>query len=83
MIDLTGTGDPAAALERELRAYDPALAQRPRLMVGTKLDLDVDGALSTGLRRRYSRAQVVTVSAHTGAGMSDLRVALSRLARAA
>ncbi len=83
VIDLTGTGDPAAALERELRAYDPALAQRPRLVVGTKRDLDPDGALSTGLRRRYDREQVVTVSAHTGAGMDDLRAALSRLARAA
>jgi len=83
VIDLTGTGDPAAALERELRAYDPALAERPRLVVGTKLDLDVDGALSSALRRRYSREQVVAVSAHTGAGMSELRAALSRLARAA
>ena len=83
VIDLTGTGDPAAALEQELRAYDPALVTRPRLMVGTKLDLDPDGALSTGLHHRYPREQVVIVSAHTGAGMDDLRVALSRLARAA
>ena len=83
VIDLTGTGDPAAALEQELRAYDPALVQRPRLVVGTKRDLDVDGVLSTGLHHRYPREQVVIVSAHTGAGMDDLRVALSRLARAA
>ena len=83
VIDLTGTGDTAAALEQELRAYDPALVQRPRLVVGTKLDLDVDGALSTGLHLRYRREQVVIVSAHTGAGMDDLRIALSRLARAA
>ena len=83
VIDLTGTGDPAAALERELRAYDPALVARPRLVVGTKLDLDGDGALSTGLHHRYPREQVVTVSAHTGAGMDELRAALSRLARAA
>ena len=82
VIDLTGMGDPAA-LERELRAYDPTLVERPRLVVGTKLDLDVDGALSTGLRHRYPREQVVTVSAHTGAGIDDLRAALSRLTRAA
>ena len=83
VIDLTATGDPAAALERELRAYDPALVERPRLVVGTKLDLDVDGTLSTGLHQRYPREQVAIVSAHTGVGMDDLRVALSRLARAA
>lgn len=82
VIDLTA-GDSAAALERELRAYDPALAARPRLVVGTKQDLDVDGSLSTGLRRRYAEEPVVTVSAHTGAGLSELRAALSRLARAA
>ena len=83
VIDLTATGDPAAALEQELRAYNPALVERPRLVVGTKLDLDVDGALSTGLHHRYPREQVVIVSAHTGVGMDDLRTALSRLARAA
>lgn len=82
VIDLTA-GDSAAALERELRAYDPALAARPRLVVGTKQDLDVDGSLSIGLRRRYAEEPVVTVSAHTGAGLSELRAALSRLARAA
>ena len=83
VIDLTGEGDPAAALERELRAYDPALAERPRLVVGTKQDLDGDGSLRARLRRRYPGEEVVTVSAHTGAGLSDLRAALSRLARAA
>lgn len=82
VIDLAAAGDAAAALERELRAYDPALAQRPRLVVGTKQDLDADGALCAALRRRYAGEQVVTVSAHTGAGLSELRGALSRLARA-
>ena len=83
VIDLTAAGDAGAALERELRAYDPALAERPRLVVGTKQDLDVDGSLRAGLRRRYAAEQVVTVSARTGAGLAELRAALSRLARAA
>ena len=83
VIDLTAAGDAAAALERELRAYDPALAQRPRLVVGTKQDLDADGALRSALRRRYAGERVVTVSAHTGAGLAELRGALSRLARPA
>ena len=83
VIDLTGEGDPVAALERELRAYDPALAERPRLVVGTKLDLDQDGSLRARLRHRYQGEEMVTVSAHTGAGLPALRSALSRLARAA
>ena len=83
IIDLTGAGDPLATLEAELRAYDTALLDRPRLLVGTKQDLDRDGALQRRLRLRYRDDEVVTVSAHDGSGLSDLRSALGRLARAA
>ncbi|MCY4483881.1 MAG: Obg family GTPase CgtA [Spirochaetaceae bacterium] len=83
VIDLTGDGDPLATLEAELRAYDAALIDRPRVLVGTKQDLDGDGALRRRLRRRYPDDEVVTVSAHDGTGMDDLRGALGRLARAA
>ena len=84
VIDLTNQQrDPLAALALELGAYDPDLASRPRVVVGTKQDLDADGALCAQLRRQYPHEEVVTVSAHTGAGLSALRGALSRLARAA
>ena len=83
VIDLGDDGDPLATLEAELRAYDSALMDRPRLLVGTKQDLDVDGTLRRRLLLRYPDEEVVTVSAHDGSGMSDLRSALGRLARAA
>ena len=83
VIDLTGDGEPLATLEAELRAYDAALIDRPRLLVGTKQDLDRDGTLRRRLPLRYPDDEVVTVSAHDGTGMSDLRGALGRLAHAA
>ena len=83
VIDLTGAGDALATLTEELRCYDPALLERRRLVVGTKQDLDRDGALRHRLRRRYPHDEIVTVSAHEGSGMPELRTALGRLARAA
>ena len=86
VIDLTGLageGDPLPTLEAELRAYDAALVDRPRLLVGTKQDLDGDGVLRRRLLLRYPDDEAVTVSAHDGSGLSDLRSALGRLARAA
>ena len=83
VIDLSGGGDPLATLETELCSYDSSLLERPRILVGTKQDLDVDGTLRRSLLLRYPDEAVVTVSAHDGSGMSDLRSALGRLARAA
>ena len=83
VIDLGGDGDPVATLETELRAYDATLMDRPRLLVGTKQDLDIDGALRRRLLLRYPDEEVVTVSAHDGSGISDLRRALGRLAHTA
>ena len=83
IVDLANDGDPVAVLAAELRAYDASLLERPRLLVGTKQDLDRDGTLCRRLLRRYPDDEVVTVSAHDGSGLSDLRSALGRLARAA
>ena len=83
IIDLTDEGDPLATPEGELRAYDAGLLDRPRLLVGTKQDLDGDGALRSRLQQRHPDDEVVTVSAHDGTGLPDLRGALGRLARTA
>jgi GTP-binding protein len=70
--------DPAADLETlsaELQAYEPDLAARPALLVGTKLDLapDADPAAALG-------AGAVGVSAVTGDGLDRLRDRLGALA---
>jgi GTP-binding protein len=80
VVDLS-TSDPAAdlaALRTELSAYDPALAERPALVVGTKTDLvddpdDLRGALG---------ADAIAVSAETGDGMEVLAERLGLLAEA-
>ena len=80
VVDLS-TPDPAADLatvREELRAYDPSLATRPSLVVGTKLDLapdvDVQSTLGSG---------AIAVSAVTGEGLDTLRERIASLAHEA
>ncbi len=90
VIDLTELADravverdPVGLLETELRSYRPELVERPRVVIGTKQDLDVDGSLGAGLRARYPEERVVTVSARSGIGLPQLRGLLCELAHAA
>ena len=70
VIDLAGE-DPAgdlASVRAELVAYDPSLAERPAIVVGTKADLVDDPAeAATGLP-----GDLLVVSAVTGAGLDEL-----------
>jgi GTP-binding protein len=72
--------DPSTDLEtvrEELRAYDPELAERPSIVVGTKADLVKDPkAAADGIR-------ALPVSAVTGEGMDLLAAQLERLSREA
>jgi GTP-binding protein len=68
VVDLTAH-DPAADLATvrgELAAYDPALAERPQVVVGTKADL-VDGD------RQGLGPDAVVASGVTGDGLDELR----------
>jgi GTPase len=80
VVDLSSP-DPAADLatvRAELEAYDRAMAARPSLVVGTKLDLafgvDPQAMLGSG---------AIAVSAVTGEGLNRLRERLAALAREA
>jgi GTP-binding protein len=70
VVDLAAD-DPAAdlaTLRAELAAYDPALAERPAIVVGTKADLvDDPGATAASLGD-----DVIVVSAMTGEGIDEL-----------
>ncbi len=61
-------------LERELRAYSPELAVRPRILVATKADLGVDEKALAALRRHAEKngLRLFVVSAPTGEGMKPL-----------
>jgi len=72
VVDLSG-GDPRddlATVRAELAAYDPALAERPSVVVGTKADL-VDAPADLG-------DHAVVVSGVTGAGLDELRERVAR-----
>ncbi len=65
----------------ELEAHDPALLEKPQLTVFNKLDLpaarEAWPAFEKAMRR--DRLPVVAISADTGEGLEELRVALSAL----
>jgi GTPase len=80
VVDLASP-DPAgdlATARAEIEAYDPELATRPSLVVGTKVDLtpDVDPEAALG-------AGAIAVSAQTGTRMDLLRERLDALAHEA
>jgi GTP-binding protein len=78
VVDLAGS-EPAGDLDilrAELAAYDPALAERPAIVVGTKADLvqePADAAASLD-------PAALAVSAVTGLGLDDLRARVDVLA---
>jgi GTP-binding protein len=77
VVDLSAT-DPAAdlgTLRAELAAYDPALAARPALVVGTKADL-VEEPLAAG---RSLGQDALVVSGQTGEGIDALISSLGLL----
>jgi GTPase len=77
VVDLS-TSDPAADLgtvRAELRSYDPELADRPSLVVGSKADLVEDPA------RAADAVRALPVSALSGEGLDVLTSQLERLTR--
>jgi GTP-binding protein len=81
VVDLTAA-DPAEdlrVLRSELATYDPELAERPAVVVGTKIDL-VDAADGPLLPLG---PDVIRVSAVTGEGLETLQERLGRLAKEA
>jgi GTPase len=83
LVDLSTPGgsvaDDLAVVERELAAFDPRLAERPRLIAGSKLDSALPERLS-GLRQAAAARELswLAISAVTGEGIRDLVTALAR-----
>ena len=85
LIDMSGESgrdpfDDYRILNRELKQYDPALSEKPQLLVANKMD--VAGAREKLLRfQRRVRRKVLPVSAATGEGIPALLRELFRLIR--
>jgi GTPase len=88
LVDLAAEGDDAAAdlatVERELRAFDPSLLRRDRLVAGSKLDAARPERRESLRRAALARGlEACEISAVTGAGLRELVAALDgRLAAA-
>jgi GTP-binding protein len=85
VVDASGTSgrDPVADLRtvrEEVRAWDPALLERPQLVVATKRDAVTEPDPLPALQgeARGLGMEVVPVSAVTGEGLLELKRALAR-----
>jgi GTP-binding protein len=70
-----------ATIEHELEAWNPALLQKPRLLVLNKLDLPDAREAFTLLQPRF--CEIRGISAATGEGVRDLVLAIARAIEAA
>ena len=66
-------------LEEELGSYDRLLLSKPRLLIGTKLDLPGAESRLAELRRGNFRRRVLGISALSGTGIEELKKALAEL----
>ncbi len=65
-------------LLKELRLYDPGLADKPRLIAANKMDLPESARRLSALRRHLPGDQILPVSTATGEGVPEL---LNRMVR--
>jgi GTP-binding protein len=63
-------------LMEELRGYGGSLAEKRRIILGTKTDIPPNLDNLAKLRRRLRRETVIGISAVTGAGLDRLRLIL-------
>lgn len=65
-------------LEKELGTYREELTRKPRLVVGTKMDLDGAGDRLSELRAAVRDQDCLGISAVTGSGIDELKRTLFR-----
>ncbi len=77
VVDMSSSRPAAdlAALRAELAAFDPELAERPTIVVGTKADLVGNPETAAATLDRSA----IAVSSETGAGLGELRARLGEL----
>jgi GTP-binding protein len=71
------------SLCRELEAFSPRLLGKPRLILGTKTDLEESSGRLEELREKYPGEKVRGISVFSGHGLAELAGDLAELAAAA
>jgi GTP-binding protein len=64
-------------LRKELDLYDPLLSQRPWFVIANKMDLPGADENLQALRKRFSKIDIVPVSAAKGDGIDELKTKLA------
>ncbi len=78
LVDMAGTDardprDDYKHLLHELELYDPALLDKPRLVVANKMDVAESTAHLKKFKNRYKKAEVLEISCLTGDGLEKLK----------
>jgi len=88
LVDASGLGDPVSDLREvraEIESWDPTLIHRPQILVATKRDAvsEPDPLPALAAEAQRLGLELVEISAHTGAGLDELkRLAMALLERA-
>lgn len=68
-------------LRRELEAYNPAMLEKPSLVVLNKIDQEAAAEIAASFRSRYSGENLFEISALEGIGLAPLKEAIRALAQ--
>ena len=66
-------------MRKEIKLYNEELAARPWIVVANKMDIDGADERLQQLQARFSKTEVIAVSAQEGYGMDELRRRLAEL----
>lgn len=66
-------------IRNELDGYNPKLAQKPQLVVLSKMDLPEAAQISEIFQKALGEQEVIRISSHTGGGLQQLKSALVRI----
>ena len=78
LVDMAATDardprDDYKHLLKELELYDPALLEKPRIVVANKMDIPEAAAQLAKFKRRYKNVDIIEISCLTGAGLDALK----------
>jgi len=87
LLDMAGTDnrepwDDYTSLLQELELYDPALLEKPRLVVANKMDEPAAEAMLKKFKRKITKTPVLPISAAFGQGIPEFRRQIREAAQA-
>jgi GTP-binding protein len=84
VLDMAGSEgrdpvDDLGNLRRELKLYDPLLAERPWLVVANKMDLPEAAEYLKVLKRKFRKVEIIPISAKDVQGITELQSRLGEI----